>query len=116
MTFRHVTSCRIGLVVRNHLQEENFRTDRGGSFIRKQIWKNASVKFWYRQNIFLYVNADLIRSRPEFVEAMQFADDLLLIHTEILQRQLSVRSTLKALPARIWKASTSRVRALMTRS
>jgi SAM-dependent methyltransferase len=82
--------------------------------IRKHIWKNPDVKYWYRQNIFLYVRDDLAQSRPEFVEATQFADDLLLVHPEILQRQLGVRPTLKALPSRIWKAARSRIRALMT--
>jgi SAM-dependent methyltransferase len=84
--------------------------------VRKHIWKNPDVKFWYRQNMFLYVRDDLTHSRPEFVEATQFADDLLLVHSEILERQLGVVPTLKALPVRIWKASRSRLRTLMTRS
>src|SRR5271169_177630 len=33
VTFRHATFCRNGLVARNHLQEANFRTDRGGSLL-----------------------------------------------------------------------------------
>jgi SAM-dependent methyltransferase len=84
--------------------------------IRKLIWKNPDVKFWYRQNIFFYVRKDLVRTKPEFAEAAKFADDLLLVHPEILERHFGVRSTLKVLPSRVWKAIDNRARVMLGRA
>ena len=84
--------------------------------IRKEIWKDPRVKSWYRQNIFLLVRSDLILTRAIFREAENFADDLLLIHLDTLERQLGLRSMMKNLPRslrrttryftqRLWKSS-----------
>jgi len=73
--------------------------------IRKEIWKNPEVKSWYRQNMFLFVREDLIPTRTIFREADNFADDLLLIQPEILERQLGLRSILKNLPKSIRRAT-----------
>lgn len=83
--------------------------------IRKSIWKNPEVKFWYRQNTFLFVRGDFISTRPQFLEATQYADDLLLVHRESLQRHLGLRSILKNLPGSIWQVSRRRITALMSR-
>lgn len=84
--------------------------------IRKLIWKNPNVKYWYRQNTFLFVREDFISTRSQFLEATQYADDLVLVHREILQRQFGLRSILKNLPGSIWDFASRRIRALMSRS
>lgn len=80
--------------------------------IRGQIWKNPDVKYWYRQNICLFVREDLLSSRPSFVEASKYADDLMLVHTGIVHYQLGVLSILKNLPTSIWNAGSRRIRKL----
>jgi SAM-dependent methyltransferase len=78
--------------------------------IRKRIWKNSEVEFWYRQNIFFYVREDLVTSNPEFVGATQDANDLLLVHHSILERQLGLRCLLRNLPASILRTINRRLR------
>ena len=73
--------------------------------IRKEIWTNPEIRFWYRQNLFLFVRKELIPSRPIFLEAAQYADDLMLIHADILERQLGIRSILRHLPKSAWRAA-----------
>jgi hypothetical protein len=74
--------------------------------LRKEIWKDPRVKSWYRQNIFLLVRSDLIPTRAIFREAENFADDLLLIHSDTLERQLGLRSMMKNLPRSLRRATT----------
>ncbi len=78
--------------------------------IRKQTWKNPEVKYWYRQNMFLFVREDLIPTNPIFLEATRHADDLMLVHNAILHYQLGVRSILKQLPRSIWDAGLRRLK------
>jgi len=73
--------------------------------IRKEIWKDPRVKSWYRQNMFLLVRSDLIPTRAIFRQAENFADDLLLIHSDILERQLGLRSIVKNLPRSMRRAT-----------
>ena len=72
--------------------------------IRKEIWKDPRVKSWYRQNMFLLVRSDLIPTSAIFREAESFADDLLLVHSGILERQLGLRSMVKNLPRSMRRA------------
>lgn len=72
--------------------------------IRKEIWLRPEVKFWYRQNMFLFVREDIIAGRPIFLEATKFADDLLLVHSSVLERQWGLRSMAKHLPTSISRA------------
>lgn len=78
--------------------------------IRGRIWKNSAVKYWYRQNISLFVRKELIPSQPQFLEASRYADDLTLVHTSILHTQLGVRSILRNLPKIAWAAGVRRLR------
>jgi SAM-dependent methyltransferase len=71
--------------------------------IRPAVWKNSEVKFWYRQNTFLYVAEALVAGKPAFAEAAQAADDLLLVRTSILREMLGLRSMLKTLPRSVWQ-------------
>lgn len=70
--------------------------------IRKFVWKNPEVKFWYRQNTFLFVEENLVSSNPMFREAAQEADDLLLVHVSILRELFGLRATLKAMARATW--------------
>lgn len=83
--------------------------------IRQLIWKNPKVKSWYRQNMFLFVREDFIPTRSQFLEATQYADDLVLLKREILQQHLGLRSIFKNLPGSIWEFSRRRIRVLMSR-
>jgi SAM-dependent methyltransferase len=73
--------------------------------IRKEIWTKPEIRFWYRQNIFLFVVEDLVASQPRFQEAAAFAGDLILIHREILERQFSLRALLRHLPRSAFRAA-----------
>lgn len=84
--------------------------------VRKNIWKNAEVKFWYRQNMFLYVREDFISSRPEFLEAMGYADDLILLHRSIFEEHLGLRAMVKALPVLSFGFLCRSVRSLLHRN
>jgi len=77
--------------------------------IRKQFWKNAGVKYWYRQNMFLFAREDVIPANPALLEAINDADDLMLVQSPILHYQMGVRSILKQLPRSIWSAVSRRL-------
>jgi SAM-dependent methyltransferase len=81
--------------------------------IRKQVWKNPEVAYWYRQNMFLFVREDLIPGNPAFLDATRDADDLMLVHSAILHYQLGVRSILKQLPRSIWDAGLRRLKGIL---
>jgi SAM-dependent methyltransferase len=76
--------------------------------IRQVIWKNPEVKFWYRQNTFLFVTESLVTTNPLFRDATHEANDLLLVRASILQEMFGLRSMLKALPRSMWQFLISR--------
>jgi hypothetical protein len=59
------------------------------------------VEWWYRQNIFLFVSEDSIDSYPELAKFRAEADDLVLVHRNILDKHVWLPEVLKLLPARI---------------
>jgi hypothetical protein len=69
--------------------------------VRKFIWKNSDVEWWYRQNIFLFVREDSIESYPELAKSRAEPDDLVLVHRSILDKHVRLPEVLKRLPARI---------------
>jgi SAM-dependent methyltransferase len=77
--------------------------------VRKLIWKNPQVAWWYRQNVFLFVREDSISSYAGLNEARSETDDLVLVHREILERYLWLPEIIKRLPARIWEAVIRRI-------
>jgi SAM-dependent methyltransferase len=83
---------------------------RSMDLIRKQFWKNAGVKYWYRQNMFLFAREDMIPANPALLEASSDADDLMLVQSAILHYQMGVRSILKQLPRSIWSAVSRRLK------
>ncbi|MGA8144854.1 MAG: methyltransferase domain-containing protein [Candidatus Acidiferrales bacterium] len=80
--------------------------------IRKSIWKNPDVKFWYRQNIFLFVSEDLLAKNLLFQEAAREADDLLLVHGSTLRELLGLRSAARNLSIGTWRLLKRKTRAL----
>jgi SAM-dependent methyltransferase len=83
--------------------------------LRKRIWKNATIKDYYRQNVFLYVKQELIAGNAEFQEALGDSNDLMLVHRSILRAQLGLRSILKNLPKSVWEFAGRRLRGLRHR-
>lgn len=85
--------------------------------LRKHIWTDGRVEWWYRQNLFLYVSEALVTAKIEFREAATESDDLLLLHPDILRRHLALRASLKRLPGLVLKALRRRFQgALVDRS
>lgn len=78
--------------------------------IRKQVWKNSDVAYWYRQNTFLFVQKDLVSANPAFADLAADANDLMLVHRAVLHYQMGVRSILKQLPRSVWDACSRRFR------
>lgn len=66
--------------------------------IRKQIWTDKTIEYWYRQNMYLYVRCDLVPHDHRFQQAIDSPDDLLLIHRDILNAHLSLGPLLRRLP------------------
>jgi SAM-dependent methyltransferase len=71
--------------------------------IRPRIWKNRTVKFWYRQNIFLFVSRDLASTHPALIEASFNADDLMLVAAPVMRELLGLRGVLKLFPKNLTK-------------
>jgi|SRR5215471_855235 len=92
----------------NHLFGQNGY--RALDLIRTQTWKNPDLKYWYRQNMFLFVLEDLIQTNPVFLEATRCPDDLMLVHRSVLHHQMGLRSILKQLPKSIWDAGSRRLK------
>ncbi len=78
--------------------------------VRKLIWKDRRVDWWYRQNIFLYVREDSIASYSGLTEAISETDDLVLIHRKIFENHVWLPEVIKRLPARILEAFMRRIR------
>jgi SAM-dependent methyltransferase len=57
---------------------------------RHQLWQDSRVAWWYRQNLFLYVDSRLSREAGAFGEDLVARSaagrDLLLLHCDILRR------------------------------
>jgi len=81
--------------------------------IRKEFWKNAGVKYWYRQNMFLFAREDVIPANPKLLEAASDADDLMLVQRSILHYQMGVRSIVKQLRMSIWSAASRRLKRVL---
>lgn len=83
--------------------------------IRKRIWTNKTIDYWYRQNMFLYVSSDLVQENQGFQEAIEGADDLLLIHRDILTAHLGLGALLRRLPKAAQEFLSRRLAAIIGR-
>ena len=78
--------------------------------IRRQIWNDSRVAWWYRQNVFLFVHYDHLDSYPGLAETGSGPDDLIMVRAEILKDHLCLRRTLRRLPGRLLSAAARRFR------
>jgi SAM-dependent methyltransferase len=103
----------------NHLNEqwpeywESLFRERGYQMVdllRRRIWQDERIDWWYRQNLILFVNEPVLSQHPEFSPSrIDGKDDrLMLINRRILQahldQALSLRHVLRALPAAILRS------------
>jgi SAM-dependent methyltransferase len=77
--------------------------------IRKFIWKNSEVEWWYRQNTFLFVRRDCTGSYACLAECRADANDLVLVHKGVFEKHVWLPEVLKRLPARIMASAIRRV-------
>lgn len=58
--------------------------------LRKKIWNNSKVKFWFRQNMFLYVKQEYLKTYPSLAIQYEPGQDapLSLVHPELYLRKL----------------------------
>lgn len=102
----------------NHINEQwpQYWADLFGRFgykridaIRPQIWTDARVEWWYRQNIFFFVREDHVGSYPALAKAAGAANDLTLVHAAILNEHVWLPRVLRRLPTRVFKAAAGRL-------
>jgi SAM-dependent methyltransferase len=77
--------------------------------IRKLIWKNHEVDWWYRQNVFLFVREGSITLGASLTETMNDTNDLMLIHADVLEKHTSLRHTIKRLPSSLLDAAVRKM-------
>lgn len=67
--------------------------------IRRRVWTDKQIKWWYRQNIFLYATQEAIEQSEALRNEMAAAkgQDVELVYRPILERDLSVRGVLRDL-------------------
>jgi len=65
--------------------------------IRKEIWLNPSVKYWYRQNTFVYTKKNSLDGDP-LSASNDHASDLMLLHRDVFSAQFRLRPLLRRLP------------------
>jgi len=65
--------------------------------IRRHIWRNRNVQWWYRQNIFLYISEKVV-GQSAMLQAEQRLAELDVIYIEFLNRYRTLRGVLGELP------------------
>jgi hypothetical protein len=81
---------------------------------RPMLLHDEHVAFWYRQNLFLFIRNDVLRSNPRFSQLPEVKDGngLMLVQDYILFGNVGFRATLKRLPHLLWAALRRRVQRL----
>lgn len=75
--------------------------------VRRHIWRNDRVQWWYRQNMFLYVARDAIAGSALLQEEERIVE-LDLIYIEHLARFKTLRGVLRELPRLVKEAVVRR--------
>ncbi len=85
--------------------------------IRRAIWNRSDVKWWFAQNLLLYVREDSLAGNPRWLQERERAkqSQLALVHPQLhLERdnlnRLSLKRVLLALPQLITTAITRRLK------
>lgn len=68
--------------------------------LRPVLWHDKRVAFYYRQNMYLFVCADLVQSSPRLIQLPEVKDgnELLLVAGYIVEGNTGLRVTLRRLP------------------
>lgn len=79
--------------------------------IRFHVWQDNRVKWWYRQNIFLFASADAFEKSAvlQAEERRTCGSQLECVHEAILTRHASVRDILQQLPGAAFLAIKRRL-------
>lgn len=67
-------------------------------YLRKKMWNNNVIDYWYRQNILIFIKPELLSNYPELQEAYKNTDPEFLtrIHPFLLQKKDEHIATLKS--------------------
>jgi SAM-dependent methyltransferase len=65
--------------------------------IRRHIWNDSRIAFWYRQNIFLYAAAEAIQ-HSEVLKEEERLTELDIIYIDFLKRHNTLRGVLRMMP------------------
>lgn len=62
-------------------------------YIRRKIWSNENVAWWYRQNILLFVKREYLKRRPKLLEMQKqtTTSQLAIVHPENYLEAVSLR-------------------------
>jgi hypothetical protein len=110
----------------NHFNEEwqdywaNYFQARGYlalDVIRKHIWNDASVEFWYAQNTILYIKPEVLQSKPLLQKEYEHSNTsmLQLVHPRLYLMQtdldsMSLREILLSLPRLFIRSIKAKIR------
>lgn len=91
--------------------------------LRRQVWTDSEVEFWYAQNLLLFVRPDIIATDERLTRAASFTrpDALAQIHpalylAKVQDPELTLRSVVGGLSTLVGRAAASATRRLSRRS
>lgn len=66
--------------------------------IRKDIWNDSAINYWYRQNVLLFVKQEKLEQYPDLQKIAQLTDSefLLRIHPELLAHKMKLIDTMNS--------------------
>ena len=79
--------------------------------VRPRIWRDPRILYWYRQNLYLFVSPEAVKTLPRPTENGEgpLEADLELIHPAILGRYQTFSGLLRELPGAFWRALQKRL-------
>ena len=79
--------------------------------IRRHIWQDHRVQWWYRQNTFLFASEKAISESPTLQEEAEYASKVQIefLHKDILNRPTSLSGLLREVPGATWRAIKHRI-------
>lgn len=68
--------------------------------VRRHVWQNQQVKWWYRQNIVLYASSTAIDGAAALQEeaALAMSAPFEWVHLQVVKRRMTLRALLRQLP------------------
>ena len=78
--------------------------------IRPNVWDNKKISFWYKQNTFLYINKNKLKSLNNKNIKTQYPDSACLVHPELFlnNRPIPLKGAIKLLFISILNSIKSR--------